>query len=221
MRPDDAGRLTWPLRSSMGLDGKPGGARDPAEGRAALACRVSTRAPASARGRRRRSAGCPSPASASRSRRADVTAYAAVCGFPGRTPCRCPTPTCWPSRCTWRDDRPRVPLPGDRAVHLENTITAHRAIEVGEDARPPRPCAPRAAPRGSAGRLRHRGPVGGETAWESASTYLRRGPATPTRAPAPSSRRPDRRCRVAATRPTWDAGTPRVSGDRNPIHLYP
>ena len=114
---------------------------------------------------------------------------------------------------------------------MENRITSHRPIAVGETlrSRSHEPAPGRAHPKGTAVDFLDRPrTVDGETVWESASTYLRRGrdgdvvSASSTDAstdPAPS--------RVVPGRMTWwlagDLGRryAAVSGDHNPIHLYP
>ena len=71
---------------------------------------------------------------------------------------------------------PAFPYPAIGMVHVENAITAHRAIGVGEaldvttEVGPPRPHA-----KGVLLDFVTTVSAGGETAWESTSTYLRRG----------------------------------------------
>jgi hypothetical protein len=156
-------------------------------------------------------------------RRAHVDAYTAVCGFPRKDTVPLPYPhlLAFGLHMAIMSD-PAFPYPAIGTVHLENTVTAHRAIAVGEaldvqtSAGAPRPHA-----KGTLVDFLTTVTTAGEVAWESTSTYLRRGrgdddaagglvvEGAPTggaewRLPADLGRR------YAA-----------VSGDHNPIHLYP
>jgi acyl dehydratase len=107
-------------------------------------------------------------------------------------------------------------------VHVENTITAHRAIGVGEvldvtvSVDPARP-----HPKGVVLDFRTEISVAGQAAWSSTSTYLRRGRGSED---APGGLELDA---VEPTGTRWslpgDLGRryAAVSGDHNPIHLYP
>ena len=152
-----------------------------------------------------------------------VSAYAAVCGFPSKdtVPLTYPHLLAFPLHMAIMSD-PAYPYPAIGAVHLTNVITSHRPIRVGEtlgvttSAEPGRP-----HPKGTVVDFVTTVTADGSTVWESVSTYLRRGrgtqgadagltlhdvPAGTTqwRLPADLGRR------YAA-----------VSGDHNPIHLYP
>jgi acyl dehydratase len=156
-------------------------------------------------------------------RRPDVEAYAAVCGFPRKDTVPLPYPhlLAFPLHMAVMGD-PAFPWPAIGTVHLENTITAHRAVGIGEvldlttSVGPSRPHA-----KGTLLDFVTVVTSGGEAVWESTSTYLRRGPGEPGatgglavegaptggiewRLPADLGRR------YAA-----------ASGDHNPIHLYP
>jgi acyl dehydratase len=123
------------------------------------------------------------------------------------------------------------PLPLLGLVHIRNVITQHGAltadqpltIEVfADNLRPHR--AGQQVDVHTVAVLEH------EVAWEETSTYLRRGPRPPARTaetatvarprsePQPTAEAPVIRWRVAA-----DIGRryAAVSGDRNPIHLFP
>lgn len=156
-------------------------------------------------------------------RRADVDAYAAACGFPRKDTVPLPYPhlLAFDLHMAIMGDR-AFPYPGIGTVHLENTITAHRAIGVGEVLDLVTAVgAPRPHRKGSLLDFVTTVTAGEEIVWESTSTYLRRGrgdagatgglvvEGAPTggvewRLPADLGRR------YAA-----------VSGDHNPIHLYP
>ena len=156
--------------------------------------------------------------------RARVEAYGAVCGFPRKdvVPLTYPHLLAFPLHMAIMSD-PAFPYPAIGMVHVENTITARRAIGVGEvldvstTVGRPRPHA-----RGALLDFVTTVSAGGEHAWESTSTYLRRGhppEGEPTRGlvidDAPGGgiewRLPANLGRTYAA----------VSGDSNPIHLYP
>ena len=110
--------------------------------------------------------------------------------------------------CTWRTRSPRTaPI----AVGEMLDVTATRRTSA-------------AARQGHGLRLRHHGrPAASELVWESTSTYLRRGKGD---ADAPSRGRTfDVTCRAGGVewRLAGDLGRryAAVSGDHNPIHLYP
>ena len=65
--------------------------------------------------------------------RARVDAYAAVCGFPRKDVVPLPFPhlLAFPLHMAIMGD-PAFPYPAIGTVHLENSVTAHRAIGVGE-----------------------------------------------------------------------------------------
>ena len=156
--------------------------------------------------------------------RARVDAYAAVCGFPRKdvVPLTFPHMLAFPLHMAIMSDA-AFPYPAIGMVHVENTITAHRAISVGEtldvttEVGPPRPHT-----RGVLLDFVTAVSAAGETAWESTSTYLRRGRTVDGDAAVGL---------VIADPPTggveWrlPANLGRtyaaVSGDANPIHLYP
>ena len=156
--------------------------------------------------------------------RARVEAYAAVCGFPRKdvVPLTFPHMLAFPLHMAIMSDA-AFPYPAIGMVHVENAITAHRAIGVGESLD--------VAPEVGAARPHAKGVLldfvttasaGGTTVWESTSTYLRRGRSVDGDA-APGL--------VVTAPPTggieWrlpaDLGRTyaAVSGDANPIHLYP
>jgi acyl dehydratase len=154
--------------------------------------------------------------------RAHVAAYSEVCGFGVREslPLTYPHVLAFGLHMALMTDRD-FPFPAVGTVHLENSITAHRAVSASE----------RLQLSVSAERLRGhaKGQVfdivtaahsAGELVWEETSTFLRRG--RPTGAAAETTTFGD----VAASGIEWslpgDLGRryASVSGDRNPIHLY-
>lgn len=154
---------------------------------------------------------------------AHVAAYAEVCGFEPRQalPLTYPHLLAFGLHLDLMSDR-SFPYPAIGTVHLANAITQHRALAATErldvtvgaqDLRP--------HPKGNVFDLVTSVRSGEETVWESTSTYLRVG-----RGDAASTAPPDLET-VAGTGLTWrlpgDLGRryARVSGDHNPIHLYP
>lgn len=153
-----------------------------------------------------------------------VAAYAEVCGFPRKdtVPLTYPHMLAFGLHMAIMTD-PAFPAPAIGTVHLENSVTARRAVRVGETlhvaarVEPPRPHA--------------KGRVfdfvttitdpDGAPVWESTSSYLRRGKGTegaPAGLDVPTA---------ASNGVVWnlpgDLGRryAAVSGDHNPIHLYP
>jgi acyl dehydratase len=152
-----------------------------------------------------------------------VSAYAGVCGFPVKdtAPVTFPHVLAFPLHMAVMTS-PTFPFPAIGTVHLANAITQHRPVRVGEtlllevhtsEVRP--------HPKGRAIDFLATATVGEETVWESTSTYLRRGRDTPDAVAA------DDPSDLVPGRVTWrlDAAVGRryaaVSGDHNPIHLYP
>lgn len=155
--------------------------------------------------------------------RAHVEAYAAVCGFPRKDTVPLPYPhlLAFGLQMAMMSD-PAFPAPAIGTVHLENSITSHRPIAIGETlAVSVGVGTPLAHPKGTVYEFRTEVRSGGEVVWTETSAYLRRGhgnddasygmafpPAEPGgltwQLPADLGR-------------TYAA----VSGDHNPIHLYP
>ncbi len=155
--------------------------------------------------------------------REHVDAYARVCGFPVKdtVPLTYPHLLAFGLHMAIMTD-PAFPAPAVGMVHVENAVTRHRQIavgdrlEVGTRVGPPAP-----HPKGTTYAFTTEVRDGGGLAWESTSTYLRRGRGDDT---APTGARlPD----AAPTGTVWrlpaDLGRTyaAVSGDHNPIHLYP
>ena len=154
-----------------------------------------------------------------------VAAYAEVCGFPPsqHLPLTYPHMLAFPLHMGIMTDG-SFPFPAIGTVHLANTITQHRPIapterlDVSATARNLRP-----HPKGRVFDLVTTVTSGGETVWESTSEYLRVGRRRQGRSGPSTHRstwcRPDR----YVWRLPGDLGRryAAVSGDHNPIHLYP
>ncbi|MDO9456504.1 MaoC/PaaZ C-terminal domain-containing protein [Nocardioides sp.] len=159
--------------------------------------------------------------------RADVEAYARVCGFPTKDVVPLPYPhlLVFDLQMAIMSD-PAFPAPAIGTVHLENSITQHRPIAIGETLSVVASVgAPVAHAKGRVfefvTQVRAAGAGGDELVWEETSAYLRRGRGEdgasygtvfPEAAPSPIQWQlpADLGRRYAA-----------VSGDANPIHLYP
>lgn len=153
--------------------------------------------------------------------RAAVEKYALLCGFPVKdtVPLTYPHMLAQPLHLAILTD-PRFPVPAMGMVHLENSISQHRRIGVGEtldvrvDVGSPLP-----HPVGTAWQLTSTITADGETVWESVSTYLRRGRRNP------DAVWPNELIDVPPSGPVFalkaDLGRryAAVSGDYNPIHL--
>ncbi len=152
-----------------------------------------------------------------------AAAYARVCGFPAKdsVPLTYPHLLAFPLHMQAMTS-PQYPFPAVGSVHLENVVTGHRPIRPGEslDVKV-RVSAPRPHAKGSVIDFLSEVTAGDELVWESTSTYLRRG-------------RGDEAAPRGLVLDTVPAGTTEwrlpadlgrrygaVSGDRNPIHLYP
>jgi len=156
-------------------------------------------------------------------RRDHVEAYAEVCGFPVKdtVPLTYPHMLAFPLHMALMTDR-SFPYPAIGTVHLENEVVQHRPVAVGEvldvDAAV---AAPRPHPKGVVLDFTTTVRAGDEVVWESTSVYLRRGRGD---ADAPAGRQIEQvpptgaRFRLPADLGRTYAA---VSGDHNPIHLYP
>jgi acyl dehydratase len=156
--------------------------------------------------------------------RARVEAYAAVCGFPRRdtVPVTYPHLLAFPLHMAIMGD-PAFPYPAIGMVHVENTVTAHRGVGIGETLDVATSVgAPRPHARGVLLDFVTTVTADGETAWESSSTYLRRG-RTVDGEPAAGLSITDAPTGGVEWRLPGDLGRTyaEVSGDANPIHLHP
>jgi acyl dehydratase len=156
--------------------------------------------------------------------RADVDAYAEVCGFPAKDVAPLPYlhMLAFPLHMAMMTDA-SFPFPAIGTVHLENSITQHRPVAIGESVTLTlRAENLRAGTKGRAFDMNVSASVGDDLVWESTSTYLRVGKGDKENGDAGRSFAP-----VSARGATWrlpeDLGRRygAVSGDRNPIHLYP
>jgi acyl dehydratase len=159
--------------------------------------------------------------------REHVAAYARVCGFPAKdtAPLTYPHVLGFPMHLQAMAD-PAFPFPAIGGIHLTNVITSHRAIVIGETVEVSvRPENLQPHPKGRTVDFVTAVSAGGDEVWVGRSTYLRRGPADDQGSPD------------ASGEPVFDEVPPKgvtwrlpgdlgrkyaaVSGDRNPIHLYP
>ncbi len=155
--------------------------------------------------------------------RSHLAAYSRVCGFGVREtlPVTYPHMLAFPLHMTLMTDGD-FPFPAIGLVHIENSITAHRAISARERLQvTARPRNLRSHAKGRAFDIDTEIHSGGELVWEETSTFLRRG--RPDEQPADSGRTFEE---VAPSGTQWklpgDLGRSYagVSGGRNPIHLY-
>lgn len=156
--------------------------------------------------------------------RGEVERYAAVCGFPHRDVA--PVPylhmLAFPLHMQLMTDA-KFPFPAIGSVHLENTITQHRPVAIGESVSLSlRADNLRASTKGRAWDMNVTGTVGDEVVWESVSTYLRVGGGDKNDGDPGMSL-----TGIDAKGPVWSVPENigrtygAVSGDRNPIHLHP
>ena len=155
---------------------------------------------------------------------AHVEAYAAVCGFPARQhlPLTYPHMLAFGLQMAIMTDG-SFPYPAIGTVHLANTITQHRLVAPTERLGVSvRAANKRPHPKGTVFDLLSTVTSDGETVWESTSEYLRPGRGDKDAATSGES------IEIAPAGPTtWrlpgDLGRryAAVSGDSNPIHLYP
>jgi acyl dehydratase len=154
---------------------------------------------------------------------AHAARYAALCGFPHKDTLPLPYPHLLAfglhmEIMTSGD----FPYPAIGTVHLENSITQHRPIAATEALQvTARPANLRPHPKGTVFDMLTTVHSRGELVWEETSTFLRRGKGEES-APAGTSF-PE----APPTGTVWklpgDLGRryAAVSGDHNPIHLYP
>ena len=157
-----------------------------------------------------------------------VRRYAEVCGFPVKdtAPLTFPHVLAFPLHMAVLSS-PEFPFPAIGIVHLENTITQHRPVAVGESLQLEVHASPlRPHPKGTALDFLATASVDGTLVWESTSTYLRRG-RSDAHPSTGSAERSTGSTDVVPGRVTWrlpgDLGRryAGVSGDHNPIHLHP
>jgi acyl dehydratase len=161
--------------------------------------------------------------------RPPVTAYAGVCCFPVKdtVPLTYPHLLAFPLHLAILTD-PTFPFPAVGAVHLTNSITGRRPIAVGETVtETTRADEVRPHPKGLTVDVVTSVDAGGEVVWESTSTYLHRGVSTGSTSASDDAVADGGPREIPPGRVTWrlsaDLGRryAAVSGDHNPIHLYP
>jgi acyl dehydratase len=162
--------------------------------------------------------------------RAEVQRYAEVCGFPNKDVA--PVPylhmLAFPLHMELMTDA-AFPFPAIGSVHLENSITQHRPVAIGERVSLSLTADNlRASTKGRAWDMVVKATVAGtegapdEVVWESVSTYLRVGKGDKENGDPGMSF-----TAIEAKGPVWSLPESlgrsygAVSGDRNPIHLYP
>jgi hypothetical protein len=154
-----------------------------------------------------------------------VAAYAKVCGFPTKDtlPLTYPHLLAFGLHMAIMTDG-SFPFPAIGTVHLENSITQHRTITATERLQvTARAQDLRAHAKGQVFDMVTSVHALGELVWQETSTFLRRGAGDEGAAPATTTTYDD----VPAGPSTWrlpgDLGRryAAVSGDHNPIHLYP
>jgi acyl dehydratase len=154
---------------------------------------------------------------------AAVAAYAKVCGFPlhDHLPPTYPHVLAFPLQMAVMADG-GFPFGAVGLVHVENRIEQRRRIGIGEELTiRVRPTKLEPHPKGRTFSLLTEVTVGGQVAWESVSTMLRRGKGDEN-AVVPAMREETRSDAGAEWRLASDLGRryAAVSGDRNPIHLH-
>ena len=152
-----------------------------------------------------------------------LEAYAEVCGFPVKdvAPLTYPHLLAFPLHMALMTD-PAFPAPAIGTVHLENSITQHRPLAVGETLEVVAAVGPaKPHPKGQVFEFVTSIHAGGGLAWESTSTYLRRGRGDD--AASRGMELPEVSPGSTVWRLPADLGRryAAVSGDYNPIHLYP
>jgi acyl dehydratase len=155
--------------------------------------------------------------------REHVDAFADVCGFPVKDTVPLPYPhlLAFPLQMAIMSD-PGFPAPAIGTVHLENSITTRRPIAVGETVGVTASVGPaKPHPKGTTYEFLVVVTADGDEVWEETSTYLRRGQGDPSA--SSGSVFPDAEPHGVVWKLPGDLGRryAGVSGDHNPIHLYP
>lgn len=154
--------------------------------------------------------------------RGHVDRYAAICGFPTKDTAPLPYPhlLAFELQMGIMTD-PGFPAPAIGTVHVENSITQHRPVRVGETVDVSASVGPsRPHPKGAVYDFVTVVSADGEAIWEETSSYLRRGKGAESASGGPTF--PDAEPHGIVWRLPADLGRSyaAVSGDRNPIHLY-
>lgn len=152
-----------------------------------------------------------------------VAAYAALCGFPRRETLPLPYPHLLAFGLQMEImTSASFPFPAIGTVHVENSLTQHRAIGLDEELQVTvRPANLRPHAKGQVFDMLTKVHVRGELVWDETSTYLRRGRGSDDAAPGTTF--PEAPAQGMTWRLPADLGRryAAVSGDHNPIHLYP
>lgn len=153
-----------------------------------------------------------------------VSAYAAVCGFPRKdvVPVTYLHMVGFPLHMAIMSDQ-SFPFPSIGTVHLENRIVSHRPVAIGESVSATANARNlRTHSKGRAFDMCVTVESGGEIVWESTSTYLRLG-----KGDKENGEKGTEFATVPGGAAVWRLGSDlgrryaAVSGDSNPIHLYP
>ena len=152
-----------------------------------------------------------------------VASYAALCGFPRKDTLPLPYPHLLAFGLHMEImTAASFPVPAIGTVHLENSITQHRPIALTEQLQvTARPDNLRAHAKGQVFDMVTTVHSRGELVWEETSTFLRRGRGAEDAAPGRAF--PDAPPHGIEWKLPGDLGRryAGVSGDHNPIHLYP
>jgi acyl dehydratase len=151
-----------------------------------------------------------------------VASYASICGFPRKDVLPLPYPhlLAFGLHLQIMADG-AFPFPAIGTVHLENSITQHRPIGVDEKLQvTARPANLRPHAKGQVYDMLTTVHSRAELVWEETSTFLRRGDSTGSTPglDLPDAPSPGIEWKLPADLGRRYAG---ISGDRNPIHLYP
>jgi acyl dehydratase len=158
-----------------------------------------------------------------------VRAYADTCGFPMKDTAPLPYPhvLAFPLHMAIMSS-PEFPYPAMGGVHIANSIASRRPVALGETLHlAVHTSAPRHHPKGTLVDFLAAATADGEVVWESVSTYLLRGGPRMVSTGSTDASGGDGPTDVVPERVTWrlpgDLGRryAAVSGDHNPIHLYP
>jgi acyl dehydratase len=159
-----------------------------------------------------------------------VRAYADTCGFPVKdtAPLTYPHVLAFPLHMAIMTS-PDFPYPAMGGVHVTNTITSRRPVTLGETLHlVVHTSEPRPHPKGTLVDFLAEATADGEVVWESTSTYLLRGgPRVASTGSTSGEDSTSGPTDIVPGRVTWrlpaDLGRryAAVSGDHNPIHLYP
>jgi acyl dehydratase len=159
--------------------------------------------------------------------RSEVERYNAVCGFSNKDVAPIPYlhMLAFPLHMELMTSA-AFPYPAVGTVHLENSMTQHRPVAIGESVSLALSAANlRASTKGKAWDMNVTATVGGpdgEVVWESTSTYLRVGKGDKEHGdPGMDLRMVDVKGPVWSLPDNLGRRYGAVSGDRNPIHLYP